>query len=119
MQNVIVCLFDVESEGYQAITELRNAPGNDKSFISQAVLIKKENGALKALDSFDTGVKTSDDTAIGGLIGMCVGVLGGPIGMLLGAGWGSLSDCRMRRMRVCSIISFQHTRQLSRALMQL
>lgn len=36
MQNVIVCLFDVESEGYQAITELRNDPGNDKSFISQA-----------------------------------------------------------------------------------
>lgn len=91
MQNVIVCLFDVESEGYQAITELRNDPGNDKSFISQAVLIKKENGALKALDSFDTGAKTSDDTAIGGLIGMCVGVLGGPIGMLLGAGWGSLA----------------------------
>ena len=26
MQNVIVCLFDVESEGYQAITELRNTP---------------------------------------------------------------------------------------------
>ena len=91
MQNVIVCLFDVESEGYQAITELRNDPGNDKSFISQAVLIKKENGALKALDSFDTGAKTSDDTAIGGLIGMCVGVLGGSIGMLLGAGWGSLA----------------------------
>ncbi|MCR5236709.1 MAG: DUF1269 domain-containing protein [Lachnospiraceae bacterium] len=91
MQNVIVCLFDVESEGYQAITELRNTPGNDTSLVSQAVLIKKENGALKVLDSFDTGANTTDDTAIGGLIGMCVGVLGGPIGMLLEAGWGSLA----------------------------
>ncbi len=53
--------------------------------------MKKENGALKVLDSFDTGVKTTDDTALGGLVGMCIGMLGGPVGMLLGAGWGSLA----------------------------
>ena len=90
MQNVLVSIFEVESEGYQAITELKNAPAADGSLISQAVLVKKENGAIKVLDSFDTGVKTTDDTAIGGLVGMCIGILGGPIGMLLGASWGSL-----------------------------
>ncbi len=91
MQNVLVSVFEIESEGYQAITELKNAPGSDVSFVSQAVLVKKENGVLKVLDSFDTGVKTADDAALGGLIGMCIGILGGPIGMLLGAGWGSLA----------------------------
>ncbi len=91
MQNVVVSLFDVESEGFQAVTELRKDPGGDKSFVSSAVLVKREDGALKLLDSFDTGAKTSDDTAIGGLLGMCVGVLGGPVGMLIGAGWGALA----------------------------
>ena len=91
MQNVLVSIFEVESEGYQAITELKNAPAADGSLISQAVLVKKENGAIKVLDSFDIGVNTTDDTAIGGLVGMCIGILGGPIGMLLGAGWGSLA----------------------------
>ena len=43
MENVVVCLFDVESEGYQAATELKNTPGDDKSCVSQAVLIKKES----------------------------------------------------------------------------
>ena len=79
MQNVIVGLFEVESEGFQAITELKQNPGDDKSFISQAALLKKEAGQVKVLDSFDTGVTTSDDMALGGLMGMCVGILGGPI----------------------------------------
>ncbi len=95
MQNVLVSVFEVESEGYQAITELKNAPATDGSLISQAVLVKKEDGAIKVLDSFDTGVKTADDTALGGLLGMCIGILGGPIGMLLGAGWGSLMGMRI------------------------
>ena len=91
MQNVIVGLFEVESEGFQAITELKQNPGDEKSFISQAALLKKEAGQVKVLDSFDTGVTTSDDMALGGLMGMCVGILGGPIGMLLGGSLGSLT----------------------------
>ena len=91
MQNVIVGLFEVESEGFQAITELKQNPGDEKSFISQAALLKKDAGQVKVLDSFDTGVTTSDDMALGGLMGMCVGILGGPIGMLLGGSLGSLT----------------------------
>lgn len=89
-QNIIVGLFEVESEAYQAIAELRQNPGGERSFLQQAVLVKKENGALKALEGFDTGVNTSDDTAIGGLIGALFGVLGGPIGILLGGSYGLL-----------------------------
>ena len=91
MQNVIVGGFEVESEGFQAITELKQNPGDEKSFISQAALLKKDAGQVKVLDSFDTGVTTSDDMALGGLMGMCVGILGGPIGMLLGGSLGSLT----------------------------
>ena len=95
MQNIIVASFEVESEGYQAITTLRQFPGEEKSMISQAVLVKKEDGAIKSLDGFDTGAETLNDTLKGGLIGTAVGILGGPIGMLLGGSIGYMTGANL------------------------
>ena len=89
-ENMVVSIFNVESEGYQAMTELKQNPGDEKSVLSQAVLAKKEDGAIKVLDSFDTGVFTADDTLMGGLVGACIGILGGPLGVLLGGSYGAL-----------------------------
>ncbi len=89
-QNIVVALFEVESEAYQALTQLRNYPGDEKCYVSAAALVKKENGAMHVVDAFDTGANTSDDTAIGGLIGALFGVIGGPIGVLLGGSYGML-----------------------------
>ena len=89
-QNVVVGIFEVESEAYQALTELRQNPGDEMSYLSAAALVKKENGALNMLDGFDTGATTGDDVAIGGLVGALFGVLGGPIGVLLGGSYGML-----------------------------
>jgi hypothetical protein len=89
-KNVLIGLFEVESEAFQAMTELRSNPGTDKSYLSQAILVKKENGTLNALDSFDTGSETLNDTAKGGIIGALIGILGGPIGVLLGGSLGAL-----------------------------
>ena len=91
MDKIITAIFKVESEGYQALTELKQNPETDKYVVSQAVLIKKENNGLNTLDSFDTGIETSNDTLAGGLIGGLVGILGGPIGMLLGGSLGALT----------------------------
>ena len=90
LENVIAVVFDVESEAYQAITELKNAAVTPDYVVSQAALVKREFGAVSVRDSFDIGVETRDDTYAGGLIGMLTGVLGGPIGMLLGGSVGSL-----------------------------
>ncbi len=89
-KNVIVAVFKVESEGYQALSELRQAAGGENYIVSAAALVKKENDVCKYLDGFDTGVNTANDTLIGGLIGMIVGILGGPIGVLLGGSYGAL-----------------------------
>lgn len=89
-QNIVVSLFPVESEAYQALTELKQNPGTEQSYVKQAVLVKKENGALRTLDGFDTGVDTTDDMAIGGLVGALFGILGGPVGVLLGGSYGLL-----------------------------
>lgn len=94
-QNIVVSLFKVESEAYQALTELKKNPGQENSYVAAAALIKKENGAVKVLDAFDTGSNTSDDTAKGGLIGSLVGILGGPIGILLGGSLGLLIGSTM------------------------
>jgi hypothetical protein len=50
----------------------------------QAVLVKKEGGVVSMKDGFDTGVNTRNDKVFGGMVGALVGVLGGPIGVLLG-----------------------------------
>ncbi len=89
-QNIVVSIFEVESEAYQALTQLKQAPGNDQSYVPSAILVKKENGTLSILDAFDTGATTTDDMAIGGLVGALIGILGGPIGVLIGGSYGML-----------------------------
>lgn len=89
-KNVVVAAFNVESEGYEALTELKKAAEAETYVVSAAALVKKEKDTCTVLDGFDTGVETTDDTAIGGLVGMTLGILGGPVGMLLGAGYGAL-----------------------------
>lgn len=89
-QNIFTVIFDVESEGYQAFSELKQNPGDKNSLLSQVALVKKENGAIKVLEGFDTGVATMNDTVIGGMVGAFLGILGGPIGVLLGGSYGAL-----------------------------
>ena len=90
VQNIVVGLFEVESEAYQAMTQIKQYPGDERSYISAAALVKKENGVIHTLDAFDSGIHTTDDTAVGGLVGALFGVLGGPIGLLLGGSYGML-----------------------------
>lgn len=45
-QNIIVGLFEVESEAFQAMTQLRQNPGNENGYLTAAALVKKQNGAL-------------------------------------------------------------------------
>ena len=89
-QNLVVGIFEVESEAYQALTQLKQYPGDERSYVMQAVLVKKENGVIRMLDSFDTGINTWDDTAAGGMVGALFGILGGPVGVLLGGSYGAL-----------------------------
>lgn len=84
-----MAVFSVESEAYQAFTELRQGAATEGCVISQAVLVKRADGILRTKDAFDTGLDTTDDTWTGTLIGSCVGILGGPLGVLLGGSLGA------------------------------
>ena len=89
-QNVIVALFDVPSEAYQAFSELKAYTQTADTLIAQAVLIKKENGLIIPAESTDFTANTEGGAWTGGIIGALVGILGGPIGMLLGGTAGAL-----------------------------
>ncbi len=91
MQNIIAVNFEVESEGYQAITALSRMPVREHFTILEMALVKQKEGRLSVCDSFNSGLHTTDDTLRGGLIGSLVGILGGPVGVLLGSSTGILT----------------------------
>lgn len=91
MQNVLAAIFEVESEGYQAITTLSRNPVTERSVILQMALVKRDGKSIIVRDSFDSGAHTADDTLLGGMVGGLVGILGGPVGMLLMGSYGALA----------------------------
>ena len=91
MYNIVAAIFDVESEGYQAMSTLSKTPIIEETSILQMALVKRENGALKVCDSYDSGIHTTDDMLLGGLLGGLLGILGGPVGVLLMGSYGALA----------------------------
>ncbi len=89
-ENVVLANYKVESEAYQALSELKRDTANANYTISQAMIVKRENGKLNVMDGFVNGMTTGDDTWMGGLLGGLIGILGGPIGVLLGGSFGML-----------------------------
>ena len=88
-ENIVIATYEVESEAYQALSEIKHETMNANYTISQAMIVKKENGKLNMRDGFDSGNETND-TWTGGLIGSLVGILGGPLGVLLGGSVGMM-----------------------------
>ena len=82
--------FCVESEGFQALSELKARSVTNDYVVSQAIIAKNTEGSIKTLDGFDTGAQTSNDTAVGGLIGFLLSIAGGPLGMMIMGGYGAL-----------------------------
>ena len=90
MENIVVVNFEVESEAYQALSELKAKNVTEDYIISQAVLARNDNGRVEAVDWFSTGVMVNDDALLGGMLGALIGVVGGPVGMLLMGSYGAL-----------------------------
>lgn len=91
MEYVTMVTFPVESQAYEAFSHLKNKPVTSSYTILQMVIVKNVDGNVVPKDGFDSGQDTTDDTWMGGLLGAAVGILGGPIGILLGGGVGLLA----------------------------
>ena len=90
-ENVLIIYFNVESEGYQAFTEMcqDTFSQSESLLIEQASLIKRENGTIIEKDVFHNGKSMGESIVIGTIIGSFLGVVGGPVGILLGMGVGA------------------------------
>ncbi len=87
-ESIILVKFNVESEAYEAFSEVKKAFMAPEFMISQACVVKKENGQILTKDCFDTGIESTNDARFGGIMGMLIGFLAGPLGILLGGGIG-------------------------------
>lgn len=97
MEYIISAVFDDEKDTYVAFSNIKNSPFTEDYTISQMAIVKRENGYMQILDSFDTGVDTENDTVIGGIIGGVIGIIGGPIGILIGGSLGAILGNLMDR----------------------
>ena len=84
MENIVVSIFRVESEAFQAFSELKQFGQTENTKLAQVSIVKNEDGIIKVKDSFDLMNSFGSDYFEGGLIGSLIGILGGPLGVLFG-----------------------------------
>jgi uncharacterized membrane protein len=87
--DTVVCVtFDPDNNAYEAFSALKQLDAEDRLTLSAAsVVVRGQDGRLVVKDEVDKGVSM---TAGGGLIGLLIGVLGGPLGILIGGTSGLL-----------------------------
>jgi uncharacterized membrane protein len=88
-ENVVVVSFADDRSAYEAFTNLKELDEQGQVSISSAAIVQRgQDGHIATKDSVDSNQLTG--TATGGLIGLLVGILGGPFGVLIGGATGLL-----------------------------
>jgi uncharacterized membrane protein len=89
MENVLAINFAQDPNAYEALTTLKELDDQGQVALEgAAVVLRNESGGIDIKDEVgDTGY---EGTATGGIIGLIVGILGGPFGVLLGGATGVL-----------------------------
>jgi uncharacterized membrane protein len=98
VDSVVVVGFNENEKAYEGFSKLKSLSDQQQLTARSAAVVERDQaGKLQIKDSFDaeTGVATSG----GGLVGMLLGVIAGPYGMLLGLTGGALAggSFEMRR----------------------
>ncbi|HEX4622877.1 MAG TPA: DUF1269 domain-containing protein [Solirubrobacteraceae bacterium] len=89
MKNVLAVSFAEDSKAYEALSSLKELDGQGQlDLTAAAVVARSEDGHIEAKDQ--TGDDEMTGTATGGVIGLVIGILGGPFGILLGGVTGLL-----------------------------
>ncbi len=87
--NVISVSFDSDSNAYEALTELKALDGQGRLEIeAAAVVVREEQGGIIVKDR--VGSAQYAGAASGGTLGVLLGILGGPLGVLIGGTYGLL-----------------------------
>jgi uncharacterized membrane protein len=88
-QNVIAVTFAEDSRAYDALTAIKELDSQGQiELVGGAVVSRGEDGRVDAKDTIGDDGYTG--TATGGVIGLLIGILGGPLGILIGGATGLL-----------------------------
>jgi uncharacterized membrane protein len=87
-ESVVVVRFDDATKAHDAWAVLKQCDADDRINLKSAAMVQRtSDGTLHTIEDWD---KLGPVGAVGtGLIGMLIGILGGPVGMLLGWGAGA------------------------------
>jgi uncharacterized membrane protein len=89
MENVIAVNFGDDAEAYKAMTLLKELDEQRQVVLGgAAVIVRREDGQIEMKD--EVGDTDYEGTATGGIVGLLIGVLGGPLGVLIGGATGLL-----------------------------
>jgi uncharacterized membrane protein len=88
-QNVIAVSFAENSAAYQAFSNLKELDDQGQVDVEGAVIVEREEDG-RVVTKDQVGDAHLSKTASGGLIGLVIGILGGPFGVLIGGATGLL-----------------------------
>ena len=88
-ENVIAVTFSQDSKAYEALTQLNELDSQHQvDLAGAAVVAREEDGHVEVKD--EVADPSYAGTAGGGLVGLIIGILGGPLGILIGGATGIL-----------------------------
>jgi uncharacterized membrane protein len=86
---VVVVSFSDDSHAFEALATVKQLDGQGQiDLIAAAVVTRDPDGRVEVKD--EAGGDSFAGTASGGLIGLLIGILGGPLGILIGGATGLL-----------------------------
>ncbi len=87
--NVIAVSFPQEANAYEALARLKELDSQGTVDVTGAAVVAREaDGRITIKDQY--GEQGFENTAGGGLLGLLIGILGGPLGVLVGGATGVL-----------------------------
>ena len=89
MENILAITFDESKDAYEGLTKLKELDEQEQVGLSGAAVVeRKDDGTIDVKD--EVGDVGWEGTATGGVIGLLIGIIGGPLGILLGGATGVL-----------------------------
>jgi uncharacterized membrane protein len=87
LYNVISVSFDNDDSAFTAMTKLKELDDQDRLGLKEgAVVVRGDGGDIVVKDH--VGATHWEGAAGGGLMGLLIGILGGPLGVLIGGSYG-------------------------------
>jgi uncharacterized membrane protein len=88
-ETLVLATFERDSDAYQALSDIKALDASSRVALREAAVVRRDvGGVLSLADAVDPHAGAA--TVNGGLLGLLIGALTGPVGMLLGATVGLL-----------------------------